>query len=743
MRKRGQVTLFVIIALIVFIAVLILLFLLRKSSEEKPPVEEEFKETYDPRINTVITDINFCMNKLAKEAFIDIGLQGGYLDVSNYRVDGYFGYENTALELFPGSGIIVPYWVHVADNPDCFNCQILIDIPSLQTGPLSIKSQVENYIDENLLSCLNNFESYENLIELNYSNNPKSNIIFRENDVFIGLRWPINYTFANGVTSYSSGYSNTLDLNFRNIFGVARDIIYQLEMYESERKLEDFTIDVLNYISLGGRDAVIPPMYGPIVTEIEAPRVWFMSDVRNVLKEEISNNIGFFQVMNSKEAFYPFTQDPYQENIYMNFQNIISTNDAQLSKTKVDFNYYPIWPMYVRTTPNSGELVMPEASFTNILFLTMGYTRYRFEYDLVYPVLVTLHDDTSLNEEGYTFQFAYEVNVRKSRALSNETIEFSVEENLQREYGSFGQRTVPVKVKIVNGYDLTPIEGVTLTYTCGDIDTIVGESKLVNGESIIDSLLQPCIGGYFEIFGRNYAGARLKRDILLDSNVDATMLVYPIKEFQVRFAKRYFYPKITEQQQEQRANEDYEIGKDREWELIKSPTAVYDLIDDEEVALILTEIRDGEETNNIRFVTYVSGNSWPKIELNPGLFKLQIFSLVKFGEGKKINELTIPRREYEVPDDFWSSLGITGGETVVINETKFNESLLLGGILLDNSTSGYLVITEENLFSTNIVTFYYSSYDLNDLRYVQDLSILANLDNSSLIDRSLFLPKFQ
>jgi len=135
MKKRGQVTIFIIIAIliIVFIAFLFI------TKTEKKQIEQDldyFKmHGIQPSIQNIQTFIIDCHEETSKQALKRIGFQGGY----NNKPDYYYEME----------WAFIPYYYY----------QGLQLMPNKQ----KIESELSSYLDDGIESCLNqiNFPNFE------------------------------------------------------------------------------------------------------------------------------------------------------------------------------------------------------------------------------------------------------------------------------------------------------------------------------------------------------------------------------------------------------------------------------------------------------------------------------------------------------------------------------------------------------------------------------------------------------
>ncbi|MFA6072546.1 MAG: hypothetical protein WC758_00335 [Candidatus Woesearchaeota archaeon] len=737
MKKRGikgQVTLFIILGLVILIIIGVFLFLISQKKLENIPGEDVFKQDYDAKLAPMHYDVVFCLDKLGKESLIKIGSNAGYLEVQPelYAYDRYVEHTNNALELFPKSEIVIPYWKYIQGPPDCTSCVEVQKIPNLEGSYDSIQQQIERYIEQNLVSCMKNFSDYKADLTITYLT-PNVTVQFRDENTFIGLTWPINVIFPNDAKSESLKYfSTTLDLKMKKMYDLAVATLFQMEMIEDVRAFEYFTSDVLTFYSFGGENADIPPVAGPTVIGISSQKHWLLRDVKETLKTAISENVNYMQVIGSKDSFYPYEMDAIDRTTYAKLQNKIYGDEEYISSTRIRFNYFPNWPMYVSVNPG-GEVIMPKSTgIINLLFLQLGSTSYEFAYDISYPVLVTLEDDEAFKGEGYLFQYPFEVNIRNNKPYSNDSIfikSSDFPEFETNQYSMYSQRTVPVKLNIINGFNERPETDIIIGYTCADTTIAVGVSELKDGQAVIETMLPPCLGGFFGILNREYSMDNIYQDVILDSPINLLVKVYPEKEITISVEKKNFAPSAPAENIDSKAI-------DRKW-IYDGGAGTANIMVDEEVIVLMTEVRKDTQQPRAQFVVLNITNDTSVVMLTPGLYNVQIISMLQLGEGHLKQNITIPNRTMNIKDDFLSTT------TFVINETVINESMYLGGLSFDETT-GYLNVTFDNLTFPNLV-FVYPSYDPIDLKYIEDLNVLSAIQaaqtNPSYI--GIFNPRFE
>ncbi|MEK6841362.1 MAG: hypothetical protein AABX45_02095, partial [Nanoarchaeota archaeon] len=175
MKKRGQVTLYVLLGLIVLIA-LIAVFSLQnyiiknefEREQEKIQVAEEFKP--------VKNYFDSCIQSIALDGARSLGLQGGYLTIpkDELPVNPALPFSNR-LQIFGNDALEVPYWFYETAN----GIQ-KIQVPTVQ----DMQNDLQNFISTNINNCLNNFTSFEDY-EVSGFDNIKTEVQIENDKAFV------------------------------------------------------------------------------------------------------------------------------------------------------------------------------------------------------------------------------------------------------------------------------------------------------------------------------------------------------------------------------------------------------------------------------------------------------------------------------------------------------------------------------------------------------------------------------
>ncbi len=719
---------FVIIGLVVFAIIFIALYLVQQAEIEDVPEEAIVYD--DARLNPVYQDIESCIYQLTKEALIDLGRQGGVLDLNSrsFIYNQQPAYINNAVELFEGSGLIVPYWFGIRGGPNCVDCSYHLNIPTL-TGEseTSIQRQVERYVEDSLGSCTSYLVRHENNFDVTIDSQPSADVQFLNSMAVVRVDWPIKLDVLGEDTTFDiNNYNAEVDVNVRAVYETAYDVLSQLVM--NKGILDDFAIEVSNAAAMGGVQGDIPPRSGGQVFDGEMFNSWLLSDVREVLNQEIVDHIHYLQVVGSRDShLIAGIEDPNLDAFISGFSHYIFGPDPYLSNLKINFDYFPSWPLHVGVNPSRGEFIMPREEFSiNLPMVRMSVSNYDFTYDLSFPVLITIEDVDAFDGEGFTLMFASEANIRHSQRYTDE-IEIIDDQDLFTGFYDPMARTIPVRVDVVNEFG-APVEGVTIDYSCVDESVIVGISESDNGQAVVDSLLPTCVGGRFNVVGMDYFASPLEASILEGENNHFEMVVYQEKEVNLLFS-----PKNVVQASGSINRDIFDGGRYIEnWTLASEASTTRA---SEEIILVFHRLINGEESGYIKAVEIEAGDIETRsVELVPGEYTLFLQSTAHLDDEFKTESIT-------AVDMSWIQRRFSGGpREVVIEGVSLNKTLIKGFLYFD--TDNPLVITSEDINEGAMRVFYPRIIYNEIITYTPDLEAIGYMMEASEEERDKLLPEF-
>jgi len=368
-NRSGQITIFIIIGILLVLALLIVVFVKRESLTVKP---EELLPTSK---GAVASYISSCIKQLGEDALSRLGEQGGYVilpqDIAN---NGY-----VHLKTSPFSA--VPYWAYGQT----------IAVPPLTT----VKAQIDSSIQQHLRECVLGTGAFQQSFNLVEKSDISVNTNIAENNVVFNVRWSIEVQDKQGekITDLIDHIAES-PVKLKQLYDTASRII-TVEM--RDLKLEDITQDL---IALEHPDV---PVSG---FEISCTRKeWNIATVKQRLQDLLRVNIRELKTKGTDFVEFP-EELPYYANHYVWDLG----DDLDQKKVNVQFQYNDNYPFTFDVQPRSGNKLMSGSlgGGSNPLISFFCMQNWKFVYDISYPVLVTLQDETT----NYQFKMAFTVHLK-------------------------------------------------------------------------------------------------------------------------------------------------------------------------------------------------------------------------------------------------------------------------------------------------------------------------------------------
>lgn len=250
--KRSQVTMLMIFGIVIFIAISLVLYI--SKSAVKKQSQQNIKKTHGASVEAqpIKEFIVKCMDKLAKDAAVLLGKQGGYIYSSQGGTlvdyadtdEGLFFVKhnnlNVAYNILPPKFAIPPYSSEIPDYPwetfpyrtassnaETFSGFFGINgMPPLNSseGPNSMQVQIESFIDNNIASCLDFtiFEKQGLNIEMQQ---PKTSVTIGSGNIYVTSKIPIS--ISNPSTkefAEISDFSTSMDIRLMDTYFFVKDL---------------------------------------------------------------------------------------------------------------------------------------------------------------------------------------------------------------------------------------------------------------------------------------------------------------------------------------------------------------------------------------------------------------------------------------------------------------------------------------------------------------------------------------
>ncbi|MBT3417094.1 hypothetical protein HN425_03440, partial [Candidatus Woesearchaeota archaeon] len=327
MKKRGQLTLYIILG-IVILAIFIILFSMRYQTLEQD-FESEMNSIIVPeQIKPAKDYFDVCLKRVTVEGINLIAAQGGYINIPEEK------YKRTITDDFSNvlnlySVYDVAYWFYESSN----------GIKETQV-PTKEKMEEElgSYIDNNFNDCYYFAKSFEDDgFDINYPESIMTEVIINKNNVQVKLNSDLRISLKD-VTSDINKLMIISDSKLGELYDLA---VRVMEKENEDLFLEEKTIDFMS-------------VYEEIpfsTTEFSCERkVWRKGDVLRDFKGITNTNIGAIRLKDPASSAYIKTNKDYFE------IDLIKPN--YITET---FSYSTDFPMYMDVSPMKGELLVGDA----------------------------------------------------------------------------------------------------------------------------------------------------------------------------------------------------------------------------------------------------------------------------------------------------------------------------------------------------------------------------------------------
>jgi len=621
MQKRGQITIFIIIGVILLFSTALVLYI---KSQVTVPVREVrvSVEKVPTEIQPLQIYVSECIEKIATDAVLKLGMKGGYIATSpddpdidvagkTFSVNAINPTEADAVPFPPGANNYVVYWHYMKSPNDCSECMFASLRPPLyrDQGTSSIEAQIDRYVNKHLKDCTANFEPFvKEGFEIKELGEIKTTSYVTERDLQLQVEWPIEA--RKGTEKWQlTKFGSSVDVNLKKIYDVATYIVTK----ENEGVfLEVTTLNLISGFSSVGFGNIdsnkLPPMAGldfgyKTVT-------WSRTAVKEKMEQMLSSYVPSLQIANTTNFFDPILfRGPITRGLFEGM--VLPGKIDEVGKTAVNFLYLG-WPIYLSF---GGGEILTSQTMENPLLEIFPLRDYSFVYDVSYPVVVRIEDASAFVNKGYTFFFALESNIRNNEPV-NQTRRYFEPERISGDVSRFcdpkQRNSAPVAIITYDKSNNQPLADVVVSFTSSQKCSI-GTTELDNsetsryfGKAVLYSPFPIGIGR----ISLSKQGYMTLTDVLgtsADVSIDKEYYLYPIKEMKAEFV-RVNVPKIKE--------------------IYGMPiygTPVQAPLREEEVALVLLERKEATlNENSISALVISNKTTTGVLRLAPGEYNVRI-----------------------------------------------------------------------------------------------------------------------
>lgn len=728
--KRGQVTIFILLGLVILIGIALFAFLSQektKQTQMKEPHVDEVPATYSTMQEYVIS----CVRKIGKEGVKKAGQHGGYINISDptYTSKSFeknIKPTNSDVVYLSDMSHPVPYYWHMETDNKCRNCQVSTQkIPTLE----NIEKQVGKYVDNNIDACLGDMNELKVMGFSVEREAPETNVEILENKVIVQTNYPMKASFNDTATQNVEKFGVDLQVPFLKSYTMA---VHLTTKQAKEQYLETAALSLVSFYS--GLDSnKLPPISH--VDEGYNTVKWVKTAVKQKFRKLLVSYLPMFRVEGTENGEKIQTGSRYQ-NAY--FGHTFLENNITMQDSTVNFLFLD-WPIYFDITPSNGELLEPSSFKNSYPFDMIPPTQtnhYEFFYDFSFPVVVDISSPEAFKNEGFDFMFAMEGNVRDNKNLlkwyqgegtigpwdydntnqkanentlpnANESKLESLQPKESLICDDNQQVAGPVKIKAEDSYIKRPVEGASVTFKCGDYKSCnLGQTSK---QGILKTKIPLCKGGGIVISKEGY-----RTNIIgnvtneLNKSVNYDVVLERLKEKTIQVKKiPYTSLKNTEG-----------IAHDRRKELLENETL--DLLPREKVMLSFTKKKEKFYETKFTRSVQIKGNQTAEIELLTGEYKVRASLIDRDGViTKRVNK------------------NYSNGRTVTYPSVNMTPAMLGGARL--NTGTGLLKVTEKDLEKPSS-TFYVIGYSPPEI--ITDMKYMGNMEKHSKKYRRYLEPEF-
>lgn len=524
-QKRGQITLFIVIGLIILLGAGITIYLtVLKEPKTIEQAELPSVQQVPAEAEPIREYVRSCIYETAKEAVIKLGNHGGYISTENLKYNQFEPTEDEAVQFSKDSELIIPYWSYLKSENTCVqDCEFATKRPTAN----QIKKQIEDYIDTSLAECLGTYDQFP-AYKFYERKAPSTTATISQQNIVIYTQYPLRV--ERGTTSFEiPDYAASLDVNLKEIYDTATKLT---ELEQQYGYLEKYTNQLISIYSRLDSDA-LPPV-SELDINLGAGTIWTEPQIKEKLTGMLASYIPLLQVpgtLNYRDRNAPSgTNDPELYKTLYN-RNMAVLLDEELKETHptllVNFNYLDWWKPYADVCP--GQVCMAESATSTIpmLGLVIGIQRYTFAYDLSFPVLVEIRNPFAFKGEGYSFKFFLEHNMRANRPM---TVDYQRMEMMdisgstmmcKKEQWNSGNFTITAK----DGRTGQDVPDVQIAFNCGQESCSIGTT----GPNGLETKLPKCMGGILMAEKNGYHSANLVVDTSVKEEQKVTVIIEPYR----------------------------------------------------------------------------------------------------------------------------------------------------------------------------------------------------------------------
>ena len=195
MEKRGQVTTFIILGVVLIIILAGVFFLINSLISEKFKLQREKIILIPPQLKPVADFIDSCIKSTSLDGIDLISLQGGYIKPLNSLF-----YVNTE----------VPYYI--------------LDRKNIMPSKHFIENELAKDVNENLDFCLQDYKKFNEEGLIIEDKDFITEIKIQKDEVLVNLNYPITISKGN-ITVTLNEFTNKVDSRLDKIYDISKEVV--------------------------------------------------------------------------------------------------------------------------------------------------------------------------------------------------------------------------------------------------------------------------------------------------------------------------------------------------------------------------------------------------------------------------------------------------------------------------------------------------------------------------------------
>ncbi|MFC1801760.1 hypothetical protein ACFLZB_04835 [Nanoarchaeota archaeon] len=528
MNKRGQVTIFIIIGIIIVVA-LVLFFALRSSLVEQQlevarPVVEQIPTEFEP-IRIFTED---CIKVTAEDGLTRLGQQGGYIypvlwDNLNFNEINPTDSDGVVM----GSAKVPYYWFNKAQN----NQNVILLSSNMPTKE-DMQNDLALFIENELAACL---DSYNNFVDLGFEFEEgtfDAQVSIVPGSVRVAVTHPLTINRGASQSSFGNFYTEVpVDLN--QMYEVANQIV------DAEKEftfVESGIVGLIEVFSETEPD-LLPPMTAQTFETVSTVS-WSEQQVKQDITDLLTAYTPLFRYLSSSNYYsyqYPEGEiSDLQQRVYDNM--ILPLDGAE--NLEVRFQYLDLWDIHFDTNAE-GDIIQPNSVTVDFFINRFGWQNFRTNYDISYPVFISLHSPEAMENKGFQFNFALEANIRNNHAVQQDEALDDLSSNFQESMlcNENQKNSGEITVRVYDAYDLTPIPDAAVTYSAGQTCSV----GLTGEDGVLISKFPIAIGGSVSAAKAGYLTHYEILDTSLGREDSIDVLMWRVKTIDAAVVKKKVY----------------------------------------------------------------------------------------------------------------------------------------------------------------------------------------------------------